>query len=216
MAITLAVGTQVFIASTYGAAKTMSALTNATEAVATLEAAHGIAVGEFFEVTSGWQRLTNRIVRAGGVAVNDVTMEDIDTSSTSRYPSGTGTGSVREITAWTQIGQITRDIQTSGGDQQYADVTTLEDVLDQQIPTRRSPISVTLPLYFDASQGFVSVVRTASETATLTAVKFVYPSGAILVANAYWSIQDVPTVEDSTLRSKIDLTFRGLTTLYTS
>lgn len=216
MAITLAVGTQVFIASAYAAAKTMSVLTNATEAVATLEASHGVIVGDYVEVTSGWQRLTNRIVRAGAVATNDVTLEDIDTSSTTRYPTGSGTGSVREISTWTQIGQITRDIQTSGGDQQYADVTTLEDVQDQQIPTRRTPIAVTLPLYFDASQSFVAAVRTVAETSALTAAKFVYPNGSILVANGYWSMQEVPTVEDSTLRSRIDITFRGLTTLYTS
>ena len=35
--------------------------------------------------------------------------------------------------------------------------------------------TVSLPLYFDATQSFVTVVRTAAETSTLTAVKFSYP-----------------------------------------
>lgn len=216
MAITLAVGTTVEIASTYGASKTMSAVTNADPAVATLEAAHGITTGNYIEVMSGWQRLTNRIVRAGTVATNDVDLESVDTTSTSRYPAGTGTGSVRAITAWTQIGQLSRDLQVGGGDQQFGDITTLEDVIDQQIPTRRSPVTVTMPLFFDPSLGYFAVVKTAAETSTLTAVRFTYPNGTIIVANAYWSQLDFPTIEDSTLRGRIDLALRGLSTLYTS
>ena len=50
MAITLAVGTQVAIASAYGASKTMSAISNATAAVATLEASHGVIVGDYVEM----------------------------------------------------------------------------------------------------------------------------------------------------------------------
>lgn len=216
MAITLAVGTTVSIASTYGTAKTMSAITNATEAVATLEASHGVIVGDLVELTSGWQRGTNRIIRAKTVATNDVTLEGFNTSSTANYPSGSGTGSVREITAWTQVTQLTREINFSGGAQQFADITTLDDVIDQQIPTRRSPITVSLPVFFDGSLAYVSVVRSAAETATLTAVRFSFPNGSKLYGNAYWSYQEVPTISDDTLRGQIDLTFRGFTTFYTS
>jgi hypothetical protein len=216
MAITLAVGTTVEIASTYGAVKAMSALSNDNPGVATLEASHGILLGDYFEVTSGWQRLTNRVVRAGTVSTNDVELEGINTTSTTRYPAGTGTGSVREITAWTQIGQLSRDLQVTGGDQQFGDITTLTDVIDQQIPTRRSPVSITLPLFFDPTLTYYSIVAAAAETATLTAVRFVYPNGVIVVANAYWSQLEFPTIEDSTLRGRIDVALRGLSTLYTS
>lgn len=217
MAITLAVGTTVEIASAYGASKAMSAITNANPGVATLEAAHGIVEGDYFEVTtSGWQRLANRIVRAGTVSTNDVELEGVNTTSTTRYPAGTGAGTVREISTWVQIGQLSRDIAINGGEQQYADITTLDDVIDQQIPTRRSAVNVTLPLYFDPTLAYYSVVQDAAETAVLTAVRFVYPSGVIIVGNAYWSQLAFPTIEDSTLRGRIDLAVRGLTTLYTS
>ena len=58
------------------------------------------------------------------------------------------------------------------------------------------------------------MVRTAAETATLTAVRFSFPNGAKLYGNAYWSYQEVPTIQDDTLRGQIDLTFRGFTTFY--
>ncbi len=216
MAIYLAVGTTVAIASAYGASKTMSALNNATQAVATLEASHGVVAGDILDVTSGWQRLTHRVVRAESVSTNDVTLDDVDTLNTALFPAGTGIGSVREITSWQQIGQLTRDIQVTGGDQNFADITTLDDVIDQEIPTRRSPVRITLPLFFDPALAFVPIVRNVAATNALTAVRFTYPSGAKLYANAYWSWLDIPTIEDSTLRGRIDLALRGLTTLYTS
>ena len=82
MAITISTGTVAAIASTYGSAVNMTAITNASEAVATLAAAHGVVVGDFLEVTSGWGRLDKRIVRAKTVATNDVTFEGINTTST--------------------------------------------------------------------------------------------------------------------------------------
>lgn len=213
MAITLAVGTTVAIASTYGSTITVSAISNASSMVATFSASHGVVANDYVEFTSGWDRLNQRVLKAGSVATNDVTFA-VDTSSTSRYPAGSGTGTAREVTAWTNIGQIQKDIQVGGGDQQYADITTLSDVIDKQIPTRRRPITVSLPLFFDNSLSYVNVVRTAAETAAVTAVRFTYPNGTVLVANAYWSYQEVPTIQDETLRGQIDMTFAALPAVY--
>jgi hypothetical protein len=194
----------------------MSAITNATSAVATLEATHGVIVGDYLEVTSAWDRLNGRVARCTVLSTNDVTLGGIDTSSTSRYPAGTGTGSIREITAWTTIAQITSEISVSGGEQQFSDITTLSDNTQKQIPTVRSPVQVTLPLFDDPSQAFVAIVRAAADAATPAAVRFTYPNGSILVANGYWSLQEVPTIQDNTLRSRIDITFTATPTRYTS
>lgn len=214
MAITLAVGTQIAIASTYGTATNMTAITNAAEAVATLAAAHGVIVGDYLEVTSGWDLLNGRVVRAKAVATNDVTFELIDTANTSRYPVGTGTGTIRRITAWTTLSQITAGISVSGGDQQFADITSLTDRTQKQIPTTRNPVQVTLPVYDDPSLGWYSAVRTASETASVAAVRMTFPNLSKLVAGAYWSLQQVPTIEDSTLRATVNLSFVADPTRY--
>lgn len=214
MSITKAQGTQVAIASAYGAAVAMSAITNATEAVATLASGHGAVVGDFLEITSGWDLLNTRIVRVKTVSTNDVTLERINTTDTTRYPAGTGTGTVRRITAWTNVTQITANISVSGGDQSFADATTLVDSVQKQIPTTRSPVVVTLPLFDDPTLSWYDTVRDVSDTTTPTAVRMVFPNNTRLVANAYWSLQAVPTIEDSTLRGRIDLSFVSDPTRY--
>lgn len=216
MAVTLAVGTTPSIASTYGTAVVMSAITNATEAVATLGAGHGVVVGDFLEITSGWSLLDGRVVRAKTVATNDVTLELVNTSNVTNYPTGSGTGTIRRITAWTAITQVTSELQTSGGDQEFADVTTLQDRTKRQIPTRRSPVELTMPVYFDNSLGWVATVRAAADTATATAVRLVYPNGSRTVGNAYWSMSDVPQINDSTLRANVSLTFSALPITYST
>lgn len=214
MSITSAVGTTFAIASTYGSAKTMSAISNATSAVATLEASHGVIVGDILEITSGWDRLNGRIVRVSAVATNDVTLENIDTSNTSNFPAGTGTGTVREITAWTQITQITAGFSVSGGGQQYADTTTLADRTQKRIPTVRDPIDITLPFFDDPSLAWYSVVRGVSESTTATALRVVFPNSSRLLANGNWSLLTIPKVEDSTLRAEISISLAADPTRY--
>ncbi len=205
MSITLAVGTTVSIASTYGASKTMSAVSNANPAVATLEASHGVIVGDIIHITSGWDLLNNRLARVSAVATNDVTLEGIDTSDTDLYPAGTGTGSVREITAWTEITQITRNINVSGGEQQYADTSTLKNRQDQRIPTSRSVVDVTLPIFDDPTLAHVAAIEAAD--AVETGGRFVYPNGRKVYFAGFWTIGDVATVEDSTLRNAVTVSF---------
>ena len=175
---------------------------------------HGVVVGDYIEITSGWDLLTGRIARAKAVSVNDVTLELIDTANTTRYPATTGTGSIRRITAWTTLSQITAGISVSGGDQQFADITTLADRTQKQIPTTRSPVQITLPVYDDPSLSWYATVRTASESATVAAVRMSFPNSSKLVAGAYWSLQQVPTIEDSTLRASVSLSFVADPTRY--
>jgi hypothetical protein len=214
MAITLAVGTVAAIASTYGTQFTITAITNATEAVATLSASHGVIVGDYIEITSGWDRLNGRIVRAKTVATNDVTLEGINTTSTTNYPTGSGTGTGREVTVWTNLSQLTAQISVSGGELNFADVTTIVDVTQKQIPTTRSPSVVSMPTFYDASLSWVATVTTAADAATPTGLRLSFPNGNKIVANGYWSIQKLPTIEDNTLRGNVSVSFSADPVVY--
>lgn len=207
MSITLSTGSIIAIAKTYGSSVNMTAITNASEAVATLAAGHGVSAGDYLEVTSGWGRLDKRIVRAKTVATNDVTLESIDTTSTTIYPAGQGTGTIRRITAWTNLSQI-EDIQTSGGDLQYADITAIDDVVAKQIPTIRSPVTMTLTTFDDPSLTWYADVSAADTARTPYGMRLSAPNGSKLVANAYWGLQRVPQIgKNAALKTQIGLTY---------
>ena len=216
MSITKTAGTQFAIGSTYGTQFTVTAISNANPAVATLSASHGVVVGDFIELTSGWDLANGRIFRASAVATNDVTLEGFNTSDTSKYPAGTGTGTGREITAWTTLSQISPDFGVAGGEQNFADTTFVSNLIRTQIPTDRNPITCTLPVFYDPTLAWFSTVRTAADAATPYAFRMIFPNNSRLVVGAYWSLRGVPTNQDGTLRDAIDLSFIGQPTVYST
>lgn len=186
-------GAIVAIASGYGATKNMTAVSNATTAVATLEASHGITAGDFFEVTSGWSRLTGRVVKAGTVSTNDVPLLSIDSSLTSIYPSGGGTGTIREITGWTQLSQVLSSSST-GGQQNFLEYQFLEDDAQKRIPTFKSAAGLTFSIADDESQPGYLLAAQANDDRLPRAVRITLPSGSVLVYNAYISLNKTPSL----------------------
>lgn len=193
MSVKLPNGAIVAIASGYGASKTMSAVSNASTAVATLESSHGVAQGEFIEVTSGWSRLNNRIVRAGTVDSNDVALDGINSTSTAIYPSSGGAGSVREITGWTQLTQILES-STSGGEQQFLEYQFLEDDAQKRIPTFKSASGLSFSVADDPALAGYILAATANDDRLPRAVRVTLPSGSIILYNAYISLNPTPSL----------------------
>lgn len=194
MSIILSTGTQLAAASTYGTLVTMTAVTNAVNAVATLGAGHAVIVGDFLEITSGWDLLNGRIVRVSAVAANDVTLEGVNTSNVNNFPATGGVGSIRRITAWTTLNQV-QGVSTAGGEQQFADITTIADRMQRQIPTTRSPQEITITVFDNPSLAWYAPIQTLSDNNNAAAMRMIFPGGSRLVANGFWSLQRVPTIE---------------------
>ena len=193
IAVKLPNGVLFSLATTYAAADTVSAVTNANPGVATTSASHGVTTGDFLEVTSGWARLNQRIVRAASASGSTLSYEGIDTSSTTVYPAGSGTGSFRAITAWTQISQVL-DLSTSGGDMQFATYSFLEQDFESQIPTQASPMSINITIADDASLAGYIALKAAAISRSLTGLKAVLPDSSVIVYNGYVSLNETPTM----------------------
>lgn len=193
MAVSLPNGTIFAIASGYGASKSMTAVTNANPGVATLEASHGIIVGDYMEVTSGWSRMTDKIVRASAVATNDVSLEGQDTSLTAIYPAAGGVGSVREITGWTQLSQILSS-SSSGGEQQFTEYQFLEADAKRRIPTSKNAAGLTFSIADDPTLAGYIVAAQANDDRLPRAVRATLPSGSVIIYNAYVSLNKTPSM----------------------
>ncbi len=193
MSVSVPNGSIVALAAGYGAVKAMSAISNANPAEATLEASHGILEGDFLEVTSGWARLTDKVVRAGTVDVNDVQLAGVDTSLTGIYPAAGGAGTIREITSWTQLSQILNS-SSDGGEQQFTTFQFLESDQEKRIPTNKSASGLTFSIADDPTLPGYILASQANDDRLPRAVRITLPSGSILLYNAYISLNKTPTL----------------------
>jgi hypothetical protein len=208
MAITLSTGASVSIAKTYGAAINTSTVTNAANAVVTTASAHSFAVGDYIEVSSGWGLLDKRVVRCmTGTTGSTVVLEGIDTTDTAKYPAGTGIGSVRKIMTWTALSQI-KGMSASGGSQNFADITSIADTVQRQVPTTRSAISMTIDAFDDPTLAWYADVNAADNARNPYGLLMAFPNSSKLCANAYWSLMRVPTMAtNEALMTQISLSY---------
>jgi hypothetical protein len=192
MAVTLPNGALVAIASGYGSVLTMTVLTNASPAVATVTA-HGFANGDFVEITSGWSRLDQKVVRVAGVTANTFNLENIDSTLTSIYPAGTGIGSVRRVTGYTQLSQILTS-SSSGGEQQFLEYQFLESDAQRRIPTFKSASGLTFSVADDATLPGYILASAANDDRLRRAIRITLPSASILSYNGFISINKTPSL----------------------
>lgn len=192
MAVSLPNGSLVAIASGYGSSQTVTAITNADPGVASVTA-HGYSNGDIVEITSGWSRLTDKVVRVANVSTNAFDLEGIDTTSTTIYPAGAGTGSVREVTGFTQLAQITGST-SSGGEQQFLTYQFLESDAEKRIPTFKTAAGITFTVADDPSLPGYILAKEANDDRLPRAVRITLANGAVLLYNAYISLSTIPSL----------------------
>lgn len=192
MAARLPDGAIVSLATTYGFPVTVSAISNANPGVATA-AANGYDNGDLVTMVSGWSNLNNRVVRVAGVAAGAFNLDGIDTTSTSLYPAASGTGTSTKITAFQQITQI-MGFTTSGGDQQFANYSFLEQNFETQIPTIFSAQSIQIDIADDPALAGYIALKAASDARAIRALKIAMPDGSFILYQGYVSFNETPTV----------------------
>ncbi len=192
MAVTLPNGALIHIGSAYGSALTVSAVTNASPAVAT-STAHGLTNGDYVVFTSGWSRLNGRTFRVANVTTNAFDLEGIDTSSTTTFPAGSGIGTVKKVTTWTQIQQVLTTA-TSGGEQQFTDYQFLEADSAVRIPTFKAPAQLTVSVADDPSLPGYVAAKAANDDRVPRALRLSLPNSAKILYNAYISIASSPSL----------------------
>lgn len=192
MAVSLPNGVILSLATGYANSKTITAITNANPAVAS-SAAHGLANGALVELKSGWQKLNERIVRVADSTAGTFTLEGMNTLSPIQFPVGTGGGSIREITAFTQITQVL-ETSTSGGEMQFATFSFIENDFESQIPTQASAQSLAITIADDPTLPGYKALQAAAELREVRALRVAFPNGSVLLYNGYVSFNETPTM----------------------
>ncbi|MFJ7312952.1 phage tail protein [Pseudomonas sp. NPDC098747] len=189
------------IASAYGTAIPFTSLSNANPAVATA-AAHGLADGDIIAVNSGWTRLDGRAIRVADIASGTFALGGVNTVNVQQYPAGSGVGSAREVTSFTEISQIT-ELNSTGGDQQFLTYGFLADDDDRQMPTTKNPITLSITVADDPSKPYVDVCEAADDDKQPRVLRLNLPGGSSIVYNGYVSITSTPTMSRNNLMTRV-------------
>ena len=200
-------GTTFYIASTYASSKTTTIVTNATEAVVT-SAAHGYSNGDFVEMTSGWGRLNRRVFRIKSIATDTFVLENGDTSNTTFFPAGTGIGSVRKISAFTQITKVMRPT-SSGGDPKTVQYKYVESDVEYSINDGFSATNYSMDIDADgiADAGYLAL-RALTDVQTDTCLKMVTRSGSIVLIPCTVALNETVSLNDGQINA-VKAAFNG-------
>lgn len=156
-------------------------------------AAHGFTNGDLLDFKSGWNRLNERVIRVAASTAGNFNLEGMDTTSAQFYPSGSSQGSARLITGWTQITQIL-GFTTSGGEQQFANFSFLEEDYERQLPTITSAQSLQIDIADDPTLLGYIALKNAAAARNNVALRLTLPNGSAIFYNGVVSLNETPTV----------------------
>lgn len=200
-------GTTFFIASAYAASKTVTIVTNASEAVVT-SAAHGYSNGDIVEITSGWGRLNLRNFRIKSVATDTFVLEGADTTSTTLFPAGSGIGSVRKVSTFTQITGVMNP-QSSGGDPKTVTYKFVESDVEYSINDGFSATNYTMELDADSIGGAgYTALKALTDVQTYTCLKMVTRSGSLIFQPCTVALNEAVRLQDGQI-NRVNVAFNG-------
>lgn len=175
MAFNFPEGAKFQFSTTFAGAKTITGATNADPAVLT-STAHGYSDGDEFLFTSGWEDATNTVFRANQLTADTFEATGLNSTNTTYFAVGSGTGTTQKISSWTDIPQVLT-VATSGGDTKFTDVQLLAARQGIRIPTGFNPASITLTLAHDPANATYQSMLNLSRTFSLCAFKIVGGGG---------------------------------------
>ncbi len=192
MSYSFAEGSKFYFSQTLASAKTVTAATNANPAVLT-STTHGYTTNDEFLFSSGWSDADNTVFKANVLTADTLNPLGLNTTSTTLFTAGGGTGTMQKISSWLEIPQVL-GVNSSGGDAKFVDVQPLGSRNGLKFPTGFNPMAITLDLGHDPNGTNFSTMLDVSRTFTKVAFKQVAGGGAITYGYGYMSVGEAPSL----------------------
>lgn len=204
---------QVKIGATHAAALPIVSITKANPAVVTYTGADP-ANGDYMILPdiAGMVELKNRVFRIANVSTggNTFELEGEDSTGYGTFISGNAVG-VATFDSMTTA----QDISASGGDPEYADVTTIHDKIRRRVPTVFSPSSYTFGCIFDPADAAMQRLVSITKSKTPEAVVFVFSDGSVFAFYAFAAASGAPTGSaQEVVKTNVSLESQGLPNVY--
>ena len=192
----------------------ITAITKANPAVVTYTGTDPVN-GDFVVIDSaGMVELKNRVFRIAGVdgGANTFQLEGENSTSYNTFISGTATP-VATFQSMTTV----QDISASGGDPEFADVTTIHDQIRRRVPTVFSPSSYQFGCIFDPADAAMARLVALTKSRTPEAIVFTFSDGAQFAFYAYAAASGAPTGSaQEVVKTNVSLESQGLPNVYGS
>lgn len=210
MAYTFWSNVGVDVQTAVAAAKTITDITKANPAVAT-SVAHGYANGDYLVLSiQGMFQLDKIVARVAAVTADTYQLEGIDSTNFQTFVSGTST----KITFGASMTNVV-DVNASGGEPEFADITTIHQNIRTRVPVVTSPLNFSFTGLFDPTDAAMQELGRATRSITQRAILFRFANGTKMVFSAFVSASGVPTGSaQQAVQTPISLESQGLPTVY--
>ncbi len=217
MSYFLAEGSKFLFSQTFAPAVNVTAATNADPTALTTATAHGFSPGDELLFSSGWEDATDAVWKAGTAAGSNLTLASLDTSDTQWFPPGGGTGSLRKVSNWVEIGQVL-DSQPAGGDARNVTIEPLSRRNAINMPAGFNASSLNLTLGYDpATAAQVALNKLSRNLSSRIAFKFLLAGGQTGYGYGTAQLAQMPNIaKGSAISVALTLNFLGLFVGYAS
>lgn len=199
-------GITVAIAATYGAAKTVTAVTLANPGVAT-STSHGMAndtVG-YFNTVSGMAQLQDQACRVKNQATNTFELQGLNTTGYSAFTAGEFT----PVATWATLSEST-SYEIGGGAAEKLDVTTLLDIVKKEeqglLPVGNVSINV---IAQDTPSTAMGLLEAAVQAQGSVLVRITLSTGPVRIFRAEPSLPGESVAQGAVGTGSLDFAVKG-------
>ena len=160
----------------------------------------------------GMYQVNERIFRVANVSTGSNTLE-LEGEDSTTYDTFTS-GSFKGITFGASF-QTVQNVNVSGGEPEFADVTTIHDNVRKRAPTVVSPLSFGMDNLFDLTDAGFVAMNVAYKTKSQLAVRLRFAGGQKMLFNGYASAAGVPTGQaQGVVQTKVSIEAQNIPTFY--
>jgi len=176
--------------SSFASAVNVTAVTNANPAVATA-ASHGYVDDDIVLFNSGWEDATDALYKVDMTDASTFSFLGLDTSNTTFFAAGAGTGTTQKVTTWTSIPQVLT-IATQGGDARFTTISPLSRRNAINVPTGFNATTITLTLGYDPTNANYQTMLGISRALSKVGFKMALSGSGVTYGFGYMSVSEVP------------------------
>lgn len=195
-----------------GAAISITGITKANPGVVSYSGVIDPANGDIVLLNvGGMNQLHKRAFRVANVnaASNTFELEDEDTTAYNTFTAG----SLQIVTLGTSMTTV-QDVDASGGEPEFKDLTTIHENIRREAPTVVSAFNLKFVCLWDMTDPAHIELRKASLSLTERVVRIRFSNGVLMLGNAFVSALGVPTgAAQDAVKTPAAFTMQGLPTI---